>query len=218
MKPTRRFIVLTLAVLFVGGGAFLVTRVTAQSPGNRPGQRERMHDRLGRWLGMESQQMEQLGQADPDFHQDMRRLGREVEIEQLKLATLVESDDATDAEIRTQFTTLGEAHLAINNRVGEHVLALRPHLDVEQRAKLFGMLGSHLRGGRGGPHHQAGPGGPGMRGGPPFGAPRDGMHDAPRRGREDSDRPRGPRSEDSERRGRGGGRGQGPRADTLTEP
>ena len=190
MKPNRRIIILAALVLLVGTGAFFVTRATAAQgdPRQRPRQQGDRHQRLAGWLGMEPEQLQQLKEADPKFHADMRVLKNKVEIERLHLANLVQSDDATDTQLRAQFTKLGEAQMAINSRIGEHVLALRPLLDADQRAKFFDKLSQHLRGQRGGPQGQGPHPGPGMRGGKP--GSRDGQQWGPR---PDGARPEGRR-------------------------
>jgi hypothetical protein len=102
-------------------------------------------------LNLSPDQLEQIRQADPQFHTEMRRLHRALQIERLKLANLFESD-AQAEDVRQGMSRMGQKMTQIHQRFTEHVLKIRPHLNTEQRSRFFEMVARRLRG-------QAGPGG-----------------------------------------------------------
>ena len=193
MMSKRNFLLLSAAVV-VAVGAHLVTVAVGQpaGPGGQqagPGPDGDGAGMLVRWLGLEGEAAEVVRAESEAFHQDMRQLQRRLQIEQLELANLFESDDATEEQLAEQFDTLGQAHMAIHNRIAANVLAIRPHLNSEQRAKFQDFVAAQLRGqtgagpgGPAGPGGQGGQGGPGGPGGPPpmhGGPPQGGQHRPP---------------------------------------
>lgn len=124
---------------------------------------------LVRWLGLSGQKAGIVSEAHKSFRRDMRQLQRRVEIETLELASLIEADETTEQQLRDQFDKVSNAHVAIHKRVAELVLAVRPHLDSDQRARFNDMISRHLRGkgGRGG-RGGRGQGGPDRRHRRPF--------------------------------------------------
>jgi Spy/CpxP family protein refolding chaperone len=169
---------LLAAMPLLFAGAFLAT-VTVGDTKNQPKRSEMPHHDphgavLARWLGLSREQLDKIRQADPTFHQEMRRLDREVTIERLKLAQLIESDESDDESIEAQFEKVGQMQVAVHRRLAKHVLAIRPLLDVEQRGRFLDLLARHFRG-QGRPDRPGGPGGPGCGPprppGPPHGPP-----------------------------------------------
>jgi len=190
MTLSKRNLVLIIAAIAVAAGAHLTTVAVGQEGG---GSRPPRHDNvMVRWLGLEGEAAEIVAEQAQAFRREIRQLQRRVEIEQLELATMFESDDATEADLREQFDKLAAAHLAVHKRVADHVLAIRPHLDADQRARLNEFMARQIRGGKGG---RSGPEGPGERGpggmgpggdeGPPphegMRRPREGMRHPPMR-------------------------------------
>lgn len=164
MRMTKRNLLLIVAVAAVAAGAHLATVAVGQ---DGPGGRGPRHDSvIVRWLGLTGETAEAVAAEDSTFRRDSRQLQRDVQIEQLKLATMFESDEATEADLRAQFDKLAAAHMAMHQRVADHVLAIRPHLDADQRARLNEFMARKIRGGRGGPGGQEGPGGPDQQPGP----------------------------------------------------
>ncbi len=194
MRSRKREIGVIVAVVLAAVGAFWATVSHGQPPGQAgrgPGGGE--DNPLARWLRLSETQAEKIEQADPNYTRDVRQLEREVQIERLRLATMVETSETTDEELTAQFEKLAQAHLAIHRRTAKFVLAVRPHLNDQQRSRFLHLLGRQLRGGGGGRGS-----GPGMG------------HDRPRGGRE-GERPDGPpRHPDGPRGGREGGRPDGP--------
>ncbi|MHC4985644.1 MAG: periplasmic heavy metal sensor [Planctomycetota bacterium] len=197
MMSKRNFLLLSAAVV-AAVGTHLVTVAVGQpaGPGGQqpgPGPGGDGAGMLVRWLGLEGEAAEVVRAESEGFARDMRQLQRRLQIEQLELANLFESDDATEEQLAEQFDKLGQAHMAIHSRIAANVLAIRPHLNTEQRAKFQDFVAGHFRGqqgagpgGPGGPGGRGGPGGPGGRpgdpGGPPprhDGPPPDGMHRPP---------------------------------------
>ena len=184
----RNFLLLSAAVA-VAVGTHLVTVAVGQpaGPGGQqpgPGPGGDGAGMLVRWLGLEGEAATVVRAESEAFARDMRQFQRRRQIEQLELANLFESDDATEEQLAEQFDTLGQAHMAIHNRIAANVLAIRPHLNSEQRAKFQDFVAGQLRGqtgagpgGPAGPGGQGGPEGPGGQSGP--GSPGD---PPPRRG------------------------------------
>jgi len=206
MTGRARTIGWAAALVAVAAGAFVTTVAVGQSRGPRGGDEGERGapspgEHLRRFLGLSEEQVEQVREADPTFHQNMRTLHRNVKIEQLKLANLVESDEASEKKLKAQFDALGDAQRAVHDRVAEHVLAIRPHLTSEQRNQFLRLLARHLRGGAGGPEGKGPgpegppPGGPGAGGphpgGPPPHGPREGHRPPPPPGPPGAHPPRG---------------------------
>ncbi len=179
MIMTKRNLILLVAAVAVAAVAHLATVAVGQEGhGGRP---PRQGSVMVRWLGLTGETARIVAEEDQAFRRDSRQLQRRVQIEQLELATMFESDEATEADLREQFDKLSAAHLAVHNRVADHVLAIRPHLDADQRARLNEFMARQMRGGKGGR------GGPGQQG--PGGMEPPQGRDAPREGM------RGPRGE-----------------------
>lgn len=179
MTMNKQNLVLIAAVIAVMAGAHLATIAVGQDAETSP---PKGHDSvIVRWLDLAGETAEIVAAEDRAFRRESRQLQRRVQIEQLELATMFESDEATEADLREQFDKLAAAHLAVHTRVADHVLAIRPHLDADQRARFNEFMARQMRGGRsgqGGPGQQQDPGG--MQ--PPEGQglpPRDGMPSPP---------------------------------------
>ncbi len=196
MTTPRRNLLLLLAVALVGAGAYVATTALggpsgkpAATSAHAPSPQIR---RLGRWLELTDEQMAAIAAEDPDFHLDIRRLDREIRIHQLRLASLMESADASEAALAEQFEALAAAHLAMHRRVAKYVLAIRAHLTRDQRGRLLHLLSRQLRKDQGERPGGQGPGGTGThpqggrKGGervrpphPPHHRPPHGPHDGP---------------------------------------
>jgi Spy/CpxP family protein refolding chaperone len=210
MMLSRRNVILLVAVVVAAGLGYYATVAFADPPERRHGRgrgrgrdgepceqggRRGGEDRgprdaatmMGRWLKLDESQVEKIRDADPKFHAEMRTLRRRLEIERLKLANLLESEDASEVAILAQFEKVGQAHMAMHNRLGKHVVAVRPHLSVDQRAAFLRLIARRMRGG------------PGEAGG--RGAGRDG-HFGPHHGPPPRRRPGGPRGRMPRRPGR----------------
>ena len=187
MNISKRNILLTLVIVAAVVGAHLATVAVGKPSAMRPPQGP--DNMLVRWLGLSGDEATTVTAAHKSFRRDMRRLQRRVEIESLELASLIEADETTDQQLLAQFDKVSNAHVAVHKRVAELVLAVRPHLDSDQRARFNDMISRHLRGksGRGG-RGEGGRGGHRGRGGRGQGG-REGMRRGPEGGREFRRRP-----------------------------
>ena len=177
MTMNKQNLVLIAAVIAVMAGAHLATIAVGQDAETSP---PKGHDSvIVRWLDLAGETAEIVAAEDRAFRRESRQLQRRVQIEQLELATMFESDEATEADLREQFDKLAAAHLAVHKRVADHVLAIRPHLDADQRARLNEFMARQIRGGQGGPR---GPSGPAQSQGPGGMQLREGQGPSPREG------------------------------------
>ncbi len=155
------------------------------------------------WLRLMPDQIEKIAGVDPDFAAESADLEAALAVERDQLATLFEDSDATDEVIAQQVEEVIAAHNQLERRVAKHLLALRPHLTDEQRAKLFQRCAKGIREAGGWRwKHGRGDGRGGGRG------------NGWRRGRGDSERGGPPPGRG---RGRGRGNGRGPRWDDSTD-
>lgn len=153
MNISKRNLGLMLIVVAAVIGAHLATVAVGQ-PSARTAEPARPDNMLVRWLGLSGEKATIVTEAHKSFRRDMRQRQRRIEIETLELASLIEADETTEDQLRAQFGKLSKAHVAVHNRVAELVLAVRPHLDSDQRARFNEMISRYLRGkggrGRGG--------------------------------------------------------------------
>jgi len=176
---------------------------------------------LRRCLGVSEERMAEIESRDPTFRADLAALRAELAERRAALADSLESADSTDEQIRERLEQTITTHNALERRVTEYLILVRPLLDPEQKSRLFRLLadgvragpaggwggGAGLGRGRGGPGGGGGfgggrgGGGPGGRGGPPWAEERDSGGDEPAG---DAGRP-GP----GRGFGRGGGGGRG---------
>jgi hypothetical protein len=166
MKFRKRNILLVLSVVVVALAAHYVTVALGGPPAEL--KRQGAKGPLTRWLDLSGEPAEAVAKEETSFRRDMRRLERQVQIETLKLANLFEADETTDDQLKAQFDAVSKAQVAVHQRIAAHLLAIRPYLDADQRARFNGLLAQHFRG-PGGPEGKGrpgmhGPGGPGMKG------------------------------------------------------
>jgi Spy/CpxP family protein refolding chaperone len=168
--PTKSVLAAVVGLAFAGAFCATVTLGNPEGPSASAARRPAgPHDAVpARWLNPNPEQVEEIRAADPKFHQDMRRLDRELTIERLKLATLIEAEDFNEAAVKSQFEAVGEKHLAIHRRIADHVLAVRPLLDANQCPRFLDLLAKRFRkgphAGEPAPPRRPGSGGPGRAG------------------------------------------------------
>jgi len=148
---------------------------------------------LRRCLGVSEERMAEIERSDPNFRADLAALRAELAERRAALADSLESADSTDEQIRERLEQTIATHNALERRVTEYLILVRPLLDPEQKSRLFRLLadgvragpargwggGAGLGRGRGGPGGGRGGGGPGGRGGPPWAEERGGGADQP---------------------------------------
>ena len=78
-------------------------------------------------------------QLDPLFSEDASRLKAQVADAHVALLGVFEKEGAPGAELDSALEALVTAHTAMEQRVAQHVLLLRPHLTSEQTRSLVGL-------------------------------------------------------------------------------
>jgi uncharacterized membrane protein len=146
---SKLWIFIALACLVVGGISFTVGRRAASAQAADP---------VGRWLALSPEQTAEVQKDDAPFAADMQSLGNRVRQERQKLADLLESASTPDGEMHAQLQRALDADAALQRRVLDYVLRVRPHLSAEQQRQLLGLCAQGFRGGMG----YGGGRGPGM--------------------------------------------------------
>lgn len=78
-------------------------------------------------------------QLDPLFDEDASRLREQVADAHVALVRVFEAEEAPEGGLDSAIDALVAAHTAMEQRVSEHVLLLRPHLTTEQIRSLVGL-------------------------------------------------------------------------------
>jgi Spy/CpxP family protein refolding chaperone len=100
---------------------------------------------LADWLGMSPEQAKKIQTIDATFAEESTKLERALFDERQKLAALFDREDATAEAIQQQVEKVIAADNALERRVAAHLVALRPHLTAEQRAKLYKRCAQGVR-------------------------------------------------------------------------
>ncbi len=100
---------------------------------------------LVRWLQVSPQSAERLVEIAAPFGEARAKLESVLYTERGKLADLFDSDVATDDEILQQVERVIEADNALERRVAQQLVALRPYLTGDQRARLFKRCAQGVR-------------------------------------------------------------------------
>lgn len=176
----RRYGGLSLIALACAAGSYLATYAVGQqdrtSAGDRPttAAAQSMID----WLGLTREQAAGVQDIQARFAADRAPLETRLAAEREQLATLLENPMATDEEIRQQVENVIAAHGALERRVADYLVAMRPHLTADQQNRLFNRFASSVREGGGWRWRYGQPGNAeeGRRGGgpPPGRGPRHG--------------------------------------------
>jgi len=128
-----------LVALAVGAGAFLATVQSRAEPAESPA------CPLGEWLRLPTDQCRTVCGADPTFRTESADLARQVGTERLTLADLLEDPATPGPDILAQLDRVTEAHAALERRVAEHLLIIRPLLTPEQQRKLLAFCAEGVR-------------------------------------------------------------------------
>lgn len=112
---------------------------------------------LSKWLGLSERQQAEVGSVDAEFEADTLRLRNELAQARSGLTGRLETTRSTDAEILADVERVITAHDALERRVAQHLVKLRPHLTAAQQKRLFDLCaegvreagGRRWRGGRG---------------------------------------------------------------------
>ena len=111
-------------------------------PGMGRGQRYRGGRQGGgmqQGLQLTEDQLALSRQLDPVFDEDASRLTEQVAAAHVALVRIFEDPQASDSGLASAIDTLVAAHTAMEQRVAQHVLLLRPHLSSEQIRCLVGI-------------------------------------------------------------------------------
>lgn len=90
-------------------------------------------------LMLSEQQLEAIKQQDPAFAADSKKLRQRLIEQRSKLLEMFEDPQTKDQDLLQQVDHLISAHRAIEKRVAEYVVLLRPHLTQEQQKWLIGL-------------------------------------------------------------------------------
>ncbi len=139
-----------IAIVFVACllGTFVVTYAWQSQPSEPAGAGDPLRA-LGNWLELRPGQLQRMSEVDATFAQESRELEQRLAAERERLAELFESDEADDARIMAQVERVIVAHDNLERRVARYLLALRPHLTDQQRARLFKRCAETVRQGCG---------------------------------------------------------------------
>jgi Spy/CpxP family protein refolding chaperone len=139
LRMTAALFVLSAFVGFGATYAWQAQRPTQLPPPGNPARA------LGGWLRLMPEQVEQLAEVDPGFAADRARLETALAEARETLARLFENASATDEQILEQVERVIDAHDALERRVAQYLVALRPHLGQEQRNRLFQRCAEGVR-------------------------------------------------------------------------
>jgi len=141
MRRSTQILVL-LAVIAVGIGAFIATVYSGGAPSAGP------KCPLGEWLRLPTDQCKAVCGADPGFRDEARDLADRKRQEQLMLAALLEDPATPGDRILEQVERVIGVHAALERRVAQHLLAIRSHLTPDQQERLLRFCAESVRRGR----------------------------------------------------------------------
>jgi len=105
--------------------------------------------RLLDWLQLTPAQRAAVRDLESDFERDRAALEAELEAARGRLAAACESETTTDTELLAQVEAVLAAHQAVERRVAQYLVSLRPHLTPAQRTRLLGHFATGVREARG---------------------------------------------------------------------
>ena len=136
-------ILVAASALAAGAAAFVATVATSAGPAEDP------RCPLGEWLRLPTSQCKNVCNADPTFRQEAGDLRRQVHTERLALAALLEDPETPGQAILDQVDRVAEVHAALERRVAQHIIAIRPLLTPEQQQRLLHFCAEGVRAGCG---------------------------------------------------------------------
>jgi Spy/CpxP family protein refolding chaperone len=148
----QRYGALAIIALLCGVGGYWTAAARGPAQTTRPvpaAGHSHPPGNLVRWLALTPEQAIQVAELEAGFAAERATLEAALEAERDRLASLFENSTADADAIRRQLEHVIEAHDALERRVMEYVLELRPHLSAEQRARLFDRFAEGVRDARG---------------------------------------------------------------------
>jgi Spy/CpxP family protein refolding chaperone len=169
---TSKVIIRGLALAAVAAVSFGVT-LAARQQSNNPAPAVSVPDQLS----LAREQWEVIQNHDMSFEADLATLRAEARTRRQDLCAALESNEISDSDIRAKAAALRAAENRVQERVLDHLLAIRQHLTPDQQRRLLNMCAQGMRQGGGGggmrwgPQDGSGPrrgGGGGAGGGGPY--------------------------------------------------
>ena len=142
---TSRFITRGIALVAVAAVSFGVTLAARQQSSN-PSPAESVPDQLS----LPREQWETIQNHDVAFEADLATLRAEARTRRQDLCAALESKDISDSNIRAKAAALRDAENRVQERVLDHLLAIRQHLTPDQQRRLLDMCAQGMRQGGGG--------------------------------------------------------------------
>lgn len=147
----QRFLLLGVCML-VGVGAFAVAQGLRPDLPTAPTSLA-SQEALLQWLDASDKQRQEIQEVDPDFETDARQLIRQLKTNRAELAKRLRDPASSNATLREHLDRAMTTEAALENRVADHVLRIRPILNPNQQQQLLGLVaegletnaGNHLR-------------------------------------------------------------------------
>ncbi|MBN2314450.1 MAG: periplasmic heavy metal sensor [Sedimentisphaerales bacterium] len=110
------------------------------------GQRRGQRGRLAQRLGLTDEQIQITQEQDPDFGADLAQLRNTLFADRENLLSMFEDPQIENETLLKQINRLISSHSRVERRLAQHLLILRPHLNVEQQKWLIGLCRHQGRG------------------------------------------------------------------------
>ena len=135
------------ACVGVGLASFLVTAKAAPSDATTTttGMTSSFQP-LCRWLALSQAQQQQVGHDDPAFETEATVLRENVHGARERLAALMEASEVSEPDVLSQVDRVTAAENALQRRVTQYVLRIRPHLTSVQQQNLMALCAQAVRG------------------------------------------------------------------------
>ena len=164
----RRFGRLSMIAIAAAAGSYLAT-YALQQPGSAAGTTTAVAQSVTSWLELTPLEAAAVGDIEAAFAADRKPLEAKLAAEREQLAALLENPATRNSEILQQVENVIAAHDALERRVAEHLVAMRPHLTADQQKRLLVRFATSVREGGGGRCRHGQPGN--VEGGRPGGGP-----------------------------------------------
>ena len=140
MKRHLNLIITIILTLAAGIASFTITRGSAVTGTTAP------ENHMSNWLELSSAQNEAIQTSEPHFQQEAAELSEAFRQERQTLARLFDDAQSNDEQILAQVEKVISAHNELLRRVVGYILAVRNHLEANQKEKLLHLCGQIIRG------------------------------------------------------------------------